>query len=103
MCQVVAKVNRTAVRWAKRVAVVMRAVLRRARVFARSVAIVAHRLYAAAKTLWRELVKPFVLPVPKIDSRPEFLVVSEEVAGLIKPFLKHPPRNRDAIAPALAA
>lgn len=103
-------ITRKAVQFAKCVAVVARAgyrgavaVARWGMVFARRAARVAHGLYAAATTFCRGLFNTFVPRTPKIVLRPEFLVVSEEVVGLIKPFLKHHPRNRDAIAPALAA
>jgi hypothetical protein len=67
---------------------------------------VRHRLRAAvacSKAFLRAVFSPASPRVILASQHIELLVVSLEVLGLLKPFLKSHPRNRDTIVPAIAA
>jgi hypothetical protein len=67
---------------------------------------VGHRVRAAvafSKAFLRALFSPASPRVILASQHTELLVVSMEVLGLLKPFLKNHPRNRDTIVPAIAA
>jgi hypothetical protein len=67
---------------------------------------VGHRVRAAvafSKAFLRALFSPASPRVILASRHTELLVVSMEVLGLLKPFLKNHPRNSDTIVPAIAA
>ena len=77
---------------------------------AKRLPVYARALYAFGKAVAVRLIQAILAPpIPSAQEvlarrpRAEFLVVSMEVLGLIKPFRKSPIKNRDTIVAAIAA